>query len=89
MPGGPGCRADFAVRRRHRRFHVTEAVENAFNALGSIMTLSIAFGHLQISVLIFSMQSVPWPLWMRTLMHYLRNLAFFSVADLAQPERAM
>ena len=38
------------------------------------------------SVHIFSLPSIPWPFWLRQLMEYLRNIAFFSFADFSRPE---
>ena len=61
-----------------------DAPEGAVKVLASIV--SIAFGQFQVSVLIFSLPSIPWPLELKALMQYLRNIAFFSFADFARPE---
>ena len=52
-------------------------------AMGSVV--NIAFGHLQISVHLFSLPTIPWPTFVKKLMDVLRNIAFFSFADLSQP----
>ena len=68
--------------------HLTEvkpdADEGAVKMLGSIA--SIAFGHFQMAVHIFTLPAIPWPLWLKRVMELLRNIAFISFADFAQPE---
>eukprot|EP01046_Picozoa_sp_COSAG06_P008833 COSAG06_NODE_452_length_15547_cov_6.162416_10_plen_465_part_00 len=61
-----------------------EHAQGATKMLGSIA--AIAFGHLQMSVHIFTLPSIPWPAWLRRLMQLLRNIAFISFADFSQPE---
>ena len=61
-----------------------EHAQGATKMLGSIA--AIAFGHLQMSVHIFTLPSIPWPAWLKRLMQLLRNIAFISFADFSQPE---
>eukprot|EP01052_Picozoa_sp_SAG31_P014643 SAG31_NODE_918_length_11020_cov_14.801392_1_plen_980_part_00 len=76
--------AGFLVVLHHLTAIKPEADEGAAKVLGSLA--SIALTHFQSSVLIFSIPSVPWPLWIGKLTQYLRNLAFFSFADFTMPE---
>jgi preprotein translocase subunit SecG len=61
-----------------------EATQGAIKVLGS--TATIAFGHLQMAVHILTLPSVQWPELLQTIMQFLRNIAFISIADFVRPE---
>ena len=73
----------FLVVLHHLTAIKPEADAGAVKVMGSVV--SIAFGHFQISVHLFSLPTIPWPAFVKKLMDVLRNIAFFSFADLSQP----
>ena len=60
-----------------------EADAGAVKVLATVV--NVAFTHFQISVHLFSLPDIPWPLFVKDIMGFLRNFAFFSFADFAQP----
>jgi hypothetical protein len=75
--------AAFLIVLHHLTAITPQADAGAVKVLGSVV--SIAFGHFQISVHLFSLPTVPWPLFVKQIMEFFRNIAFFSFADFSQP----
>ena len=61
-----------------------EVDAGAVKTTGSIC--AIAFGHFQLSVHIFCLPALRWPLYIKEIMEFLKSFAFISFADMARPE---